>query len=293
MKNLYILVICMCMTSFSYSQFSSNFDEGTLEGFTNSDGGTEQLTVEEIGGVHFLQKICDGTNSAVGEMMIINTEDYIGNYFYDPTGNGEIMRGLDEIYMKNENDFDIHLRYGFTGSNGYKVVTTAPIVIPALSDWNMYNQYFYLSFPTIENLSIINNVDGIPYLEVFNHIHELFEDVVEFRIFHNEVASFEPQVVDGTLQIDEIYSIELLNASENLFSNLELYPNPVISNLTVVLPRINEATIEFYNVLGDKVLSQQLVTIQSRIDLSDLQSGMYLVKITSEEETVTKKIVKN
>ena len=225
MKHFYFFLLCVCMTSFSYSQFWSDFEDGTLQGFTNSDGSTELLTVEEEGQRHYLQKICDGSNSPIGEMMIINTEEWIGDYFYDPNGNGEVMRGLDEIYMKNENDFDIHLRLGFTGANGYQVVTTDPVIIPAFSNWDVYTPHFYLYFPTIDNLTIINDVDGIPFLEVFNHIHDLFEDVVEIRIFHNDEISFEPKIVNGTLQIDEIWSWELLNNLDNNLSEVSLYPN--------------------------------------------------------------------
>lgn len=292
MKIIYSFLFFLCVSSISYGQFSSDFDDGTLQGFTNSDGSTDLLTVE-IDQYQYLQKICDGSNSAIGEMMIINAEQWIGNYFYSPTGDDEAMRTMDEIYMKNENDFDIHLRVGFTGSNGYQVVTTEPAIIPALSDWAYYDQYYYLSFPSMENITIINDVDGIPFLEVFNHIRDLFEDVVEIRFFHNEAVSFEPQIVNGSFQIDYIHSTELLTNSENSISKVRLYPNPVSSNLMIQVPINMEAELSVFNILGDKVKSEKIEQIRTSIDLSDLQSGIYLAKIISETETITKKIVKN
>ncbi|MBV1924836.1 MAG: T9SS type A sorting domain-containing protein, partial [Flavobacteriaceae bacterium] len=283
----------LSFSSLSYGQFWSDFEDGTLQGFTNGDGTTEQLFVHQEAGSHFLQKDCDGSNSALGEMMIINTEQWIGNYFYSPTGDDMAMRGIDEIYIRNENDFDIHLRVGFTGSNGYQVVSTLPTIIPAFSDWNFYNLPYYVDFPTISNLTIINNVDGIPFLELFNHIHDLFEDVVEIRFFHNEEESFNPQTVIGSLQIDDIYSYQLLNNTDNSLSKVRLYPNPVSSNLMVQIPNAIQAEVIVYNVLGDKVKSQTLDNVRTSLDLSALQSGIYLVKISSETETITKKIIKD
>jgi hypothetical protein len=84
-----------------------------------------------------LQKVCDGTNSPIGEMTIVNQEKWVGNYFYGISGD-EYMINLDFITLRNTNNFDLHIRYGFTGANGYQVVTTEPIIVPALSDWAVY-----------------------------------------------------------------------------------------------------------------------------------------------------------
>ena len=65
-------------------------------------------------------------------MAIINTTEWAGNYFYIVI-DMMALRTIDDIYMKNDNNFDLHLRYGFTGANGYMVVTTDPIIVPALS----------------------------------------------------------------------------------------------------------------------------------------------------------------
>jgi len=293
MKAILSLIGSLLFSTIILSQsFYSSFNDGTLQGWTNTDGTTTSLTVEDIPPNIFLHKECDGSNSPIGEMTIINTTEWIGNYFYFPTGVEEYMRNVDEIYLKNDNDFDLHLRYGFTGANGYMVVTTDPIIIPAFSDWDFYEQHYSIEFPGIYNLTILNDTTGLPFLEVFNNVHELFEDVVEFRIFHNEDITLDGQIVNGTLQIDDIMSIELLSNGEQEESNVELFPNPVKDILKIKLPNASTGNIVIFNVLGENVLSGDFSSRTMQIDLSKLKSGIYLVRIQTENQSTIKKIVK-
>lgn len=292
--KIFYTIFCLLFTTITFSQtFYSDFNDLTLQGWTNEDDSTTLLTVEEEGAnTFFLQKISDGSDSAVGEMAIINIDQWSGNYFYDPNGNGEVLRIVDDIYMKNSNDFDLHLRCGFTGANGYRVVTTEPIIIPALSDWNYYGFQYYLNFPVIDNLTILNDIDGIPYEEVFNNVHDLFENVVELKLIHNEVISYDGQIMVGSLQIDYISSIELLSNEDNKLSEAQLFPNPVEDIVTLKLPFEDIGSITFYTILGKKVLTHNFNSSISQIDLSELVSGIYLASIKTENQTVIKKIIK-
>jgi len=294
MKNLFFFIFCLLWSSISFSQtFISTFEDGTLQGWTNTDGSITNLTIEETGQWDqlMLQKNCDGSNSPVGEMAIINTTEWAGNYFYDVI-DMMALHTIDDIYMKNDNNFDLYLRFGFTGANGYIVVTTDPIIIPALSDWNFYGQSYGFEFQTIYNLTILNDTSGLPYEEVFDNVYELFEDVVEFRIIHNEVISLDGQIVTGTLQIDDIKSFWLLSNSDQLKAEIKLFPNPVKNKVTLTLPFETEGEFELYNVIGKKVLSNEFSSLTTQIDLSELTSGIYVARIKIDNQTIIKKIVK-
>ena len=294
MKNLFFFIFCLLWSSISFSQtFISTFEDGTLQGWTNTDGSITNLTIEETGQWDqlMLQKNCDGSNSPVGEMAIINTTEWAGNYFYDVI-DMMALHTIDDIYMKNDNNFDLYLRFGFTGANGYIVVTTDPIIIPALSDWNFYGQSYGFEFQTIYNLTILNDTSGLPYEEVFDNVYELFEDVVEFRIIHNEVISLDGQIVTGTLQIDDIKSFWLLSNSDQLKAEIKLFPNPVKNKVTLTLPFETEGEFELYNVIEKKVLSNEFSSLTTQIDLSELTNGIYIARIKIENQTIIKKIVK-
>ncbi len=292
MKALLSLFVSLIFSSILFSQtFYSDFEDGTLQGWSNKDGSTISLTVEGNSPNLFLQKECDGTNSPVGEMTIINTTEWVGNYFYEAVGE-EYLINIDQINLKNDNDFDLHLRYGFTGANGYMVVTTDPIFVPALSDWNIYQQSYDIDYLGFYNLTVINDTTGIPYDEIHANVIELFEDVVEFKIFHNENISFDGKLLTGTLQIEDIFAYLLLSNDNQDLSKTKLYPNPVHSIVKLRLPFTSNGTIKFYNVLGEKVLSKEFSSATSQIDVSGLRSGIYLAKIQTENQSIVKKIMK-
>jgi len=286
--------IIMLLCSFlSFAQnFNSSFDDGTLEGWTNIDNTTDFLTVEEEGSIFYLNKINDGTNTPIGEMAIINTSsNWTGNYFYIVIDTEE-LRVIDEFNMRNENNFDLHIRCGFLGSNGFNVVTTEPVVIPANSGWSIYGQSYGLNAPLLFNLTVLNDTGGMTTEEIFDNVAQLFEDVVEVRFFHNQSISYDGEIVSGTLQIDKISSYELLGLNEVEKTNFKLYPNPVKEELNINFLKDTNGLMTIYNILGEVVLTKNISGVNNQIKVSNLQSGVYLVKITSENSSVTKKIVK-
>jgi len=71
---------------------------------------------------------------------------------------------------------------------------------------------------------------------------------------------------------------------------IAIFPNPTsgILNINAI-----EATssVEVFNVIGDKVYSSSLVKGNNVIDLSSLSNGAYFVKLNSNNQIITKKVV--
>jgi hypothetical protein len=82
----------------------------------------------------------------------------------------------------------------------------------------------------------------------------------------------------------------LLAVSQNAISGLKVYPNPV-SNGTLFIETAANATktITVYDVLGKQVLNT--TTADNAINVSALNGGVYVVKITEEGKTATRKLV--
>ncbi len=81
-------------------------------------------------------------------------------------------------------------------------------------------------------------------------------------------------------------------------SNVSVFPNPFENKISIALPGINtEINIELSDLTGRVVMNIQLLKSASNrveeISLNDLTDGVYLAKISSEEGSVVKKIVKN
>jgi hypothetical protein len=88
--------------------------------------------------------------------------------------------------------------------------------------------------------------------------------------------------------------INNIESKENSFS---IYPNPVSSEMTVQFDEANQSgTIQVLSIEGKELLKQSFSNQnQVQLNLSEYNSGMYLIQFYSEEnkEMLTKRIVKN
>ncbi|MFK7831916.1 MAG: T9SS type A sorting domain-containing protein [Winogradskyella sp.] len=70
-----------------------------------------------------------------------------------------------------------------------------------------------------------------------------------------------------------------------------IYPNPAKTNLYIkATDNAQIDAVEFYNILGKNVLTTSLL-VNDAIDISELASGIYLVKINAGNNSVTKRII--
>ena len=70
-------------------------------------------------------------------------------------------------------------------------------------------------------------------------------------------------------------------------------PNPASTTLNIkISEKLNNAKITVFDVLGKKVYTKDLNTLTPSVDVSKWNSGVYLVKISSENFTQTRRFVK-
>lgn len=87
------------------------------------------------------------------------------------------------------------------------------------------------------------------------------------------------------------YANSTLGIKESFLEKaISLYPNPVREVLTIN-SKIELTKVEIYSVLGKKV--KEIYTNFNAIQTSRLPNGIYIVKIYSDKEFTTKKILKN
>lgn len=92
-------------------------------------------------------------------------------------------------------------------------------------------------------------------------------------------------------------SVPSIPMSNNNIADIQIYPNPAREFVIIKRPNLmNINRIEVYNMLGLKVISQypQSGEAESRIDLLDLQKGVYMIRIFDKNNNVilTKSISK-
>jgi hypothetical protein len=88
------------------------------------------------------------------------------------------------------------------------------------------------------------------------------------------------------------YANTSLSVNRNSIEGFAIYPNPVsegILNISSASSSTKNLTI--FNLLGKKVLSSSFSGIKKDIDVSSINAGMYILKVTEEGKTATKKLV--
>ncbi len=84
----------------------------------------------------------------------------------------------------------------------------------------------------------------------------------------------------------------LFSIEDATFTNLTVSPNPAtdiiwIQNSTI----INDGTIVIYDLLGREIIQESFNSSKKSINTSTLTQGLYLLKVTSENKQVIKKII--
>ncbi|MGL2966058.1 T9SS type A sorting domain-containing protein [Flavobacterium sp. XGLA_31] len=74
-------------------------------------------------------------------------------------------------------------------------------------------------------------------------------------------------------------------------SNFNYYPNPVKNILNLTYAQ-GISTVEVFNLLGQKVISNKCNDNQAQIDMSNLSDGAYMVRVTSKDQVKTLKVIK-
>lgn len=96
----------------------------------------------------------------------------------------------------------------------------------------------------------------------------------------------------------EDYCIEVRSTVTSLLSqkpfglHVNVFPNPTLGQLNVQLEKNNNYTLHILNTLGQVILSQA-ADMQTTIDLKDINSGIYFLKVMDKNHTLyTTRIIK-
>ncbi|MCK0109322.1 T9SS type A sorting domain-containing protein [Flavobacteriaceae bacterium S0825] len=94
--------------------------------------------------------------------------------------------------------------------------------------------------------------------------------------------------MSGTITVVDNLGLE--DFEENSFA---ISPNPGRDKLNLKLSKLNNnTTIEVFDVLGKKIYADKINTITKTVNVSQWNNGVYLVRLTTDAGTQTKRFVK-
>lgn len=81
-----------------------------------------------------------------------------------------------------------------------------------------------------------------------------------------------------------------LKVSQNTIAGLNMYPNPVTNgNLYITSNSSQAKSVAIYDVLGKQVVNTK--TNNNAVSVANLKRGVYIVKVTEDEKTATRKLI--
>ena len=93
------------------------------------------------------------------------------------------------------------------------------------------------------------------------------------------------------IYVDDISIDVALGNGGVVASDFSFYPNPVKDVLNLSYDQ-NISDVAVFNLLGQQVITKSINAASTQIDMSGLAAGSYLVKVTSENQTKTIKVIK-
>ena len=84
----------------------------------------------------------------------------------------------------------------------------------------------------------------------------------------------------------------VLGTNDNEISNFSIYPNPTNGNLVNINTSIQgKMQVSVFDVLGKEIINTEISN--NELNISSLDSGIYMVRVNQNGVTATKKLIKN
>lgn len=248
----------LAVTANGNANFNLNLDAGTVS--QNSTGYS--LISNICPGIHTLQ-VTDNCNDTLTLPIVIPVDsNYVfNNPFIDSIALdslGQTIVNCDIYYNSIDTAF---IDSVFATGNTVTVV------------WNIIDSNGS-NFDT--STYILNNGNGVYFLQL--NIYCPSKSIEEFFT-----------ITQSYYYESDIIGIE--ESSQNQLNYLKIYPNPTDDNVTIKMPH-SYAIAEIIDING-KILRTFPITNGQSISFSQLESGIYYLRINTEQNTSTNRIVKN
>ncbi len=270
--------------------------------------------------------VTDETVAIAGNVFGPPTNSLVLTAIYDGTLSGAVPRGVEIFVLKNIADLSL---YGLGSANNGGGTDGQEFTFPAVSatagsyiyvtnDAAGFTTFFGFAADYTSGSMVINGDDAIELFEngtvidTFGDINAdgtgtaweyldswayrvsetgpdgatfvlanwTFGGINVFGGVANNAAATTPMPI-GTYA-------NALSIVDNTIEGFGIYPNPATNNITITT-RLNQPKIvEIFNILGKQVMK---ATVENTLNVSSLQAGVYIVKVTENNIIATKKLL--
>lgn len=181
------------------------------------------------------------------------------------------------------------------GTNSDVQTINVEVVEPPISDFTENDNIIDISFPNVTFTNTSQNANG--YFWDFGDGTTSTDE----NPWHNypQLGTYTVMCVaiNGVCDNDTSWTtIQVVDASgvfENKNSQIKLYPNPVLNELTIELDEITTTVdLQILDSRGRVIIQNKLDKAHNIINTSDLSAGVYIVKITTSKSVQYLEIIK-
>lgn len=97
----------------------------------------------------------------------------------------------------------------------------------------------------------------------------------------------------GRTEIVVTVESQLSTSNFEMANNIKMYPNPINNLVTVEVKNLTNAILQVVDISGKILINQSLNTSSNTVNVSQLPTGLYFFKVSSNEGEATSKIIKN
>lgn len=230
----------------------------------------------------------DTTSGELFTSFLVNVTDLTGistsgSTYFAVLSNASNSFTVARIYIKTDGT---QFQYGISPTTLAADIVWSP---------NLYNvgstQYLVLSYNFTNNeLKLIENpaIGGTGTTAATVAPTPALSSLANF-ILRQDSATATPALTIDELTITTTPNFTL-SVKQNEIAGLNIYPNPVTKGTLYITSNSSEAkSVAIFDVLGKQVLNVK--TSNNAVNVSSLKGGVYILKITEDGKTDTKKLV--
>ena len=233
----------------------------------------------------------------------INGGIYDGILLGDVDGNYRKI-AADGILKKGAANGDVIFDLSKATVNGNLV--SVPVSVSSDNSINSldFSTKFNMNNLTFESVQAGNNLSQLAYFNTADNTLRVTSYSLQDYNVNEPVIFVNFTTNDGKLSNTELNSVkaylngeaanvqlvEPLGISEINFNNLvKVYPNPTSEVLNVEVPEIS--TVQLLDISGQQITKITDVTKKIELNVQNLASGIYMIKISNNSNVATKKVV--
>lgn len=110
----------------------------------------------------------------------------------------------------------------------------------------------------------------------------------------SEFEGVKTLIINSAFNKQAIYKTVALSTQQFNKESFTFYPNPSedFIDINLIDNYLNDATLEIYNEIGILFKREKISLNSSRIDINNLPNGLYFIKISTEQGSTVKKLIK-